>query len=334
MNHYRNFLLASLLWTLVMNGQSKASLSRYPLWPPSGEPNLDRFPPNTYLFLDPKTENYIAYYPESLSQGTASSKGFRRLTIELQNKAKVTAFTTLAKSPTGEIVYDYTLSNAPDSSHPLVRWVLKAETSDDSLTMEHPSWRKFGASSPTLTTRTGSSDSSPVDYSRSINPTRLIMWSTTESESPVRPGASGLSFQTKSRFRRGLTTAYFVGGPNRALAFSVPEPVMQQIQQLMNRDTMWRSATVIGPRFSPDKSALWRASDWHLGLQRLVFDGKLDSKSKFVLESQKALDAIVREETESVAIGETRAKYVWAISARPANTFEAQLFEALKLCFE
>ena len=109
---------------------------------------------------------------------------------------------------------------------------------------------------------------------------------------------------------------------------------MRQIEKLMNRDTMWRSATVTGPRFSPDKSALWRASNWHLGLQRLVFHGKLDSKSEFVLESQKALDAIVRAETESVAIGENRAKYVWAISARPANTFEAQLYEALKLRFE
>ena len=124
----------------------QAGFSSLPPWPANGVPLVERYPKETYLFIDVATGDYIAYFPESLSPAMAHSKAFRTVRIPLGNKARAQATVRVTRSSAGEFVYDYTVTNKRESIYPLMSWLVAAEVDDESLTMGHPTWRKYGES--------------------------------------------------------------------------------------------------------------------------------------------------------------------------------------------
>lgn len=313
--------------------QMQATFSTLPPWPTTGAPLLERYPKDTYLFVDGATGDYIAYFPESLSPSMAHSKAYRTIRIPLENKAHAQAVVRITRSPSGEFVYNYAVTNKRESTYPLVRWALAAEVDDESLTMGHPTWRRYGESTSVIAARTGSS-APTLPFPKGPSASRLLMWSTIDQEYPLSPGATGEGFQIRSRFSPGLTTGYFVGGPTLAFSEALPEPVMLQLAKHLGRDNEWYKGIVIGPRFAPERSVLWKAAEWHLGLQRLVYARVVSDKSPFIIEVLKTLDGIVQHENEAVPIGATRTRYAFKVSATPRNDFERQLQLALLACFE
>ncbi len=313
--------------------QMQGTFSTLPPWPATGVPLLERYPKDTYLFVDAATGDYIAYFPESRSPSMAQSKAYHTVRIPLANKAHAQATVRITRSSIGEFVYDYAVTNKRESTYPLVRWVLAAEVDDESLTMGHPTWRKYGESASVIAARTGYS-APPPPFPKGPSASRLLMWSTNDQEYPLRPGATGEGFQVRSRYSPGLTIGYFVGGPSLVFGHALPEPVMLQLANHMGRDNEWYKDFVIGPRFAPERSVLWRAAEWHVGLQRLVYARVVSDKSPFVIEVLKTLDELVQHENQAVPIGETRTRFAFKVAANPLNDFERQLLSALLACFE
>jgi uncharacterized membrane-anchored protein len=102
----------------------------------------------------------------------------------------------------------------------------------------------------------------------------------------------------------------------------------------LGRDKEWYKDFVIGPRFAPERSVLWKAAEWHVGLQQLVHARAVNDKSPFIMEVLRTLDDLVQHENAAVPIGETRAKFVFKVTAAPTNDYEQQLLSALVACFE
>jgi hypothetical protein len=90
----------------------------------------------------------------------------------------------------------------------------------------------------------------------------------------------------------------------------------------------------IGPVFAPDRTVLWRAADWHVGMQRLVWGGVVNAKSPFIVEVLQKLADLVQSEDQAVPLGERRQLPSFRIAARPSTDFEQQLLTALVACFE
>ena len=312
----------------------QAGFSSLPPWPANGVPLVERYPKETYLFIDVATGDYIAYFPESLSPAMAHSKAFRTVRIPLGNKARAQATVRVTRSSAGEFVYDYTVTNKRESTYPLMSWLVAAEVDDESLTMGHPTWRKYGESASVVAARTGVAAPALPSIPKGPSASRLLMWSTIEQEHPLRPGATGDGFQVRSRYSPGLTIGYFVGGPPLAFGHALPEPVMLQLSKHLGRDKECYKDFVIGPRFAPERSVLWKAAEWHVGLQQLVHARAVNDKSPFIMEVLRTLDDLVQHENAAVPIGETRAKFVFKVTAAPTNDYEQQLLSALVACFE
>jgi hypothetical protein len=321
------------------SAQFTATFSALPPWPATGVPSLERYPKGTYLFKDEATGDYIAYFPESLSPSLAHSKAFRTVRIPLPNKARATVAVRITRLPNGIFLYNYSVTNARESRHPMVRWSVEVAQEDEEVTMEHPSWKTSGESPAVLAARAGSGVGlAPIKKEppllRQPDRRRPLAWATTDRGSPLRPGAGGQGYLVRSSYRPGLTQAFFAGGPEVPIALSLPEPVMRQLDTLLSpEDTMSKNLT-IGPVFAPDRTVLWRAADWHVGMQRLVWGGVVNAKSPFVVEVLQKLADLVQIEDQAVPLGERRQLPSFRIAARPATDFEQQLLTALVACFE
>ena len=129
---------------------------------------------------------------------------------------------------------------------------------------------------------------------------RFARWSTSLDEYPIAVGGKAAGFVVKSSFRPGWTTAYVGAGEGIHLPTAVPGPVREEISVLARPEIKNSLVLTIGPKFSPDATPQWVASDWNLGVQKLVNRGRLSDSAYIQGLMYADGEGVLKDDAEAV----------------------------------
>src|SRR3989442_6107969 len=271
--------VAALSLTLVLNivaavalfGQAspKAMLSPIPAWPSDG--NIPDHLRNNYVFLGPRVGEVTVSYPASLDD--ASQTGRKTFTFELHNLVDPSFSVDITRDPGGVYTYNYFLRNGVAAKQAIRTWSLVGPANDSSLKASFPGW---------------SATKIPTARARQIalpNVSQLgaevIFYSGAGND--IQPGSSLLDrFHVTSDYSPGFTSAFVRSGSAFDLPSEMPTPVGDQIGVLAKPEWDSQVVVILGPRFPLGSSVQAIAADFHIGITRLIRNGKLSGDSPFV----------------------------------------------------
>ena len=152
---------------------------------------------------------------------------------------------------------------------------------------------------------------------------RFARWSTSLDEYPIRVGGEAAGFVVKSSFRPGWTTAYVGAGEGIRLPSATPGPVREEITVLARPEIKNSLVLTMGPKFSPDATPQWVASDWNLGIQKLLNRGRLSRDSAYVQGLLVALAAVAAADSA----------IPFQVKTQPATPEEREINRIVHLAF-
>lgn len=270
-------------------------------------------------------DEYFIRFPKAMLSGDSTSTEVMEAPIELLNLGEPALAWDVVKLP-GELPYrySYTLSNGPHARRAIWSWALVVPGEDDSTTLHHPLWRFTSPASLATNARIASQAaiSGGPELRRSATRGKFARWTTTTEEHPIEPGQALAQFVADSAFRPGWTTAYASAGKGIELPFEIPPEVYKELAVLQRPENEQSFVLTIGPKFGPEDSPQWIASDWHLGIQKMVVHGSLAVESSYVRELLTALEQVATAESQAVTL---------TIRAKPASGIEQKVHQAISL---
>ncbi len=277
---------------------------------------------------DPATGELVARYSSGIgATGVVSETESAELRVKLQNLSyPEIAFHVTQLPDDGGFNYLYRLSNKSGASRPITSWGLMSPEADRSLKLTHPTWQTSSTE--------GTGNSGVVSESEAVAnlpgpgvklrafPRKLVRWTTTLDGHPVQAGASLTLFSVTSEFRPGWTTAYVGsdGGVQRPEG-KIPAGVEKELNILLRPENYYSPILTIGPQFGPDVGHSWIAGNWHLGIQRMVKQGRLSPDSAYVAELLRSLAQIAQSELNLEL----------SVSSKPAPGMEALLDKIVRM---
>ena len=268
---------------------------------------------------------YFIRFPKAMLSGDSTSTEVVEAPIELLNLGEPTVAWDVVKR-SGELPYrySYTLSNGPHARRAIWSWALVVPGEDDSTTLHHPLWRFTSPASLATNARIASQSaiSGGPELRRSATHGKFARWTTTTEEHPIEPGQALAQFVVDSAFRPGWTTAYASAGRGIEVPFEMPSEVYKELAVLQKPENEQSFVLTIGPKFGPEISPQWIASDWHLGIQKMVVHGSLAAESGYVRELLNALEQVATAESQVVTL---------TIRAEPISGFEEKVHRAINL---
>ena len=290
-------------------------------------PSAPQGPARNFRFVcfDLESGGYLVRYARSLETGIASDTDPVEFRIELRDLSDPKIEVHVNKlAATGEYVYTYELENGSAGKRPIESWAVVTAGEDDSVVLDHPRWRKTRQVSANPVVAPQAALTGSLELRRNAAMGRFARWSTSLDEYPIRVGGRATGFVVKSRFRPGWTTAYVGAGEGiRLPTAAVPEAVREEISVLARPEIKNSLVLTIGPKFSPDATPQWVASDWNLGVQKLVNRGRL-SDSAYV---QGLLFALVAVAASDPAIP-------FQVKSQPGTSEEREINRIVHLAFE
>lgn len=276
-----------------------------------------------FVCFDLQSGDYRVRYPRSLETGFASDTDPVEFRIELRDLGDPKIEVGVEKlAATGDYLYVYEIENGPAGKRPIESWAIVTAGEDDSVVLDHPTWRNSSqvSTNPVVAPQAALADG--PDLRRNAAMGRFARWTTSPDEYPIPVGGKAVGFVVKSSFRPGWTTAYVGAGAGIHLPFAVPVAVREEISVLARPEIKNSLVLTIGPKFSPDATPQWVASDWHLGVQKLQNRGRL-SDSPYV---QALLFALV-----SVAASDPAIPF--QVKTQPATPQEREIHRIVHLAF-
>ena len=286
-------------------------------------PSAPQGPARNFRFVcfDLESGGYLVRYPRSLETGVASDTDPVEFRIELRDLSDPKIEVHVNKlAATGDYVYE--IENGSAGRRPIESWAIVTAGEDDSVVLDHPRWRKTRqvSANPVVAPQAALADG--PELRRNATMGRFARWSTSLDEYPIAVGGRAAGFVVKSSFRPGWTTAYVGAGEGIRLPTATPGPVREEISVLARPEIKNSLVLTIGPKFSPDATPQWVASDWNLGVQKLVNRGRL-SDSAYV---QGLLFALVAVAASDPAIP-------FQVKSQPGTPEEREINRIVHLAF-
>ena len=194
---------------------------------------------------------------------------------------------------------------------------------DDSVVLDHPRWRKTTqvSANPVVAPQAALTDG--LELRRNATMGRFARWSTSLDEYPIRSRRQGDWLRGQVEVSPRLDHRLCRRGRGHPSAYrNVPGPVREEISVLARPEIKNSLVLTIGPKFSPDATPQWVASDWNLGVQKLVNRGRL-SDSAYV---QGLLFALVAVAASDPAIP-------FQVKSQPGTPEESEINRIVHLAF-
>lgn len=288
-------------------------------------------PPEDYQFrficFDPSTGEYILRYPSGLGSEDQSETEQIEVRIELKNLGDPAIEFDVEKLTDGEgFRYWYVLENRAGAWRPVTSWAIVAAGDDDSVTLEHPSWRgHVGSRSPIadpggMIHQPSATEGGP-ELKRNVFSGKFARWSASANGRPIEAGETASLFSATSNFRPGWTMAYVGAGQGLRIPHDLPPLVQEEVYVLQRPENNYSVVLTVGPKFSPTVSAQWIAVDWHLGVQKMIVHQQLSSDSPYLQELLLALRQLAQADNP----------YPLEVSAEPAAGLESVVDKAIRM---
>ncbi|MBI1354179.1 MAG: hypothetical protein GC160_07520 [Acidobacteria bacterium] len=271
-----------------------------------------------YICTKGNPEEYFVRFPKAMLSGDSTSTEVIEVPIELLNLGEPAVSWDVIKRPEElPYRYSYALSNGSHARRAIWSWALVVPGEDDSSTLSHPLWRFTSPASLATNARIASqaaiSDGTLGKFAR---------WTTTLEEHPIEPGQALAEFVVDSAFRPGWTTAYVSAGKGIEVPFEMPSAVHDELATLQKPENEQSVVLTIGPKFGPESAPRWIASDWRLGVQKMVDLGGLTAESDYVRELLHALEQLATAESQTAVL---------TVRIKPANGLEERVHRAVSL---
>ncbi len=305
----------------LLSAQNRAVFGPLIAAPPC--PSAPQGPERNFRFVcfDLESGGYLVRYPRSLETGVASDTDPVEFRIELRDLSDPKIEVHVNKlAATGDYGYVYEIENGSAGRRPIESWAIVTASEDDSVVLDHPRWRKGASARPFVIPQVALAGG--PELRRNATMGRFARWSTSLDEYPIAVGERAAGFVVKSSFRPGWTTAYVGAGEGIRLPTATPGPVREEISVLARPEIKNSLVLTIGPKFSPDATPQWVASDWNLGVQKLVNRGRL-SDSAYV---QGLLFALVAVAASDPAIP-------FQVKSQPGTPEEREINRIVHLAF-
>ena len=288
----RTVLLFTLMVTATLafgRQQDPVALTDFPApaWPANGVVPADV--KDKYVFIDLAKNQYVVAYPENLGSATFEKDGPGPLKIGrfdlLRNVAPAVSVSVTAAA--GKFKYSYSVANAPAAKQSVDQWSLvmpeKANPSlkgPDGWFAVHQGVRKFKVKDPNWIKTGGAA-----------------VWSFRKPELVINPGDAKSGFEVESDLRPGFTVGYFrkaesVEASVAASGASYPNPVRDQVNDVLAVEYNSKTLVTIGPKFDSTADDKTVAADFAQGISALAATGTLDANSDFVKATVDQLKAV------------------------------------------
>ena len=315
-------LAFTLLGAYVLSAQIQGAFSPVPIWPSSGEPSGD-LANGSFVFFDPRTEDYVLHFPEGIGTERAPSGRMITTRVQLQNRAIPTLSVNVTSDLSGGYRYVYSIANASRAKSPISTWALVVPGSDDSVKLSHRRWQSFAdvAHKPAVAPQAGFQEGGPPELKRNVLMGKFVRWSAPADDLMIRAGRADADFTLVSDYRPGWTTAYVGGGEGLRFSQSVPAVVLKQLEELQKPENYYTYTVTFGPKYGPADTDQWIASDWSFCIEKLISRRLLNGEAPFV----QNVMALLRTVSEgAVAQG-------LALSAAPTTPMEAEVAAGIRL---
>jgi len=300
-------------------GQSTVQLSPVPLYP--GDNNIPPELKDYFVFLDPETWDLVVSYPDG--DNTLVRK---KIKVSLAKHVVPTLAVELTRKASGGYTYKYTLSNQGSARQAIKTWYLsvpqpKAPDPAD------PASRTSNPPSPAWTEMDFAF--SPGNWSK--------RWDAQDINAQVRP-ALAQSFEIQTENKPGFTTAYFQGARAQneiPLPQNMPQGALDQLKRC--QDLQFNSASVLtlGPMFAPGTFRVVIAGDFHVGISKLIRQGKLDPVSPFTKDALSALQQFIETPRGDEHTSEVDQSVPFpTIKALASSPVEREIHEAMKMALD
>ncbi len=286
---------AALLFVILLTAtfsfaqQDPVALTDFPVpaWPANGVVPADM--KDKYVFVDLAKNQYVVAYPENLGSATFEKDGPGPLKTGrfelLRNVAPVVSVAVTASG--GKFKYAYNVANTPSGKQSLDQWSLvlpeKANPvlkGPDGWFAIHQAGRKFKVKDPNWIKTGGAA-----------------VWSFRKPEQVINPGDAKGGFELESELRPGFTLGYFrkaesVEATVAASGAGYPNPVRDQVNELLAVEYNSKTLVTIGPKFDSTADDKTIAADFVQGINALAVSGQLDANSDFVKSLVDQLKAV------------------------------------------
>ena len=321
---YRTITMIGLVLAALglLSAQNRAVFGPPIAAPPC--PSAPEGPARNFRFVcfDLESGGYLVRYPRSLETGVASDTDPVEFRIELRDLGDPKIEVGVEKlAATGDYVYVYEIENGPAAKRSIQTWAIVTAAEDDSVVLDHPRWRKGASAIPVVAPQVALAGGPELRRNAAMG--RFARWSTSLDEYPIRVGGEAAGFVVKSSFRPGWTTAYVGAGEGIHLPTAVPGPVREEISVLARPEIKNSLVLTIGPKFSPDATPQWVASDWNLGIQKLLNRGRLSRDSAYVQGLLVALAAVAAADSA----------IPFQVKTQPATPEEREINRIVHLAF-
>jgi hypothetical protein len=267
-----------------------------------------------YVFVDRRAGQMVLAYPENLGEpGSEQNPGPLHVErFDLNNQVDAT-FAVAIQPRADSFIYSYRVANSHNAKQAIRSFNIPAPRFGSDDAMSAPAhWNK--AASP--------SQISAIQRSIGLPSGVFLDWYSLDwNRSLIAPGTALGGFRVISTLRPGFVVAYVQGGgfsPN--LREDMPAVVLEQSAPVLRREFNSQQVLMIGPKFTSDTPAAHIASDFQIGIRKLVERKALKGSSPAIREALTVLQGFSEDRQPRVAL-----------SAQPQPGLETDVITAMKL---
>lgn len=233
------------------------------------------------VFLDPRSGDAVALYPEMKSDGCAVWGKMVRVVVELARHVEPAVRTDVAFDRNlGLFQYRYTLSNGPSARQPAWKWLFEHLWNPKNFSVSTPhGWtHEFPITGPTA-----------ERHREKILLARSVSFSSVDSRGGplvaggIKAGSEVSGFRFQSRLLPGLLVVHVQG--NITIPMFPGEPpseVDSGISQIVFSSYNYRQTVAFGPRFDPATSPAKLAEEYGVSLSVAIAMNLIDGQGAFV----------------------------------------------------
>lgn len=271
---------------------------------------------NHYVFLTSDRHTVVVVVPERPDTGPDGRR--RVVRVPLRNDLRPFLSFSISKVPSGEWLYQYTVSNGAGAADSIGAYTLIVPAGNPPLRSLSPTvagHRLFAG---------GIAPGGPAIAKQAIFPEaplgRYLLWYQ-QDEHVIRPGEELAGFGVQTSYLPGLTTAWFSSGELLDIDQSWPPEIFQDLVLLEDRRWREKFVVTIGPCFAPDAPSEPMVESFRTGLRRMRDAGWLDSSSPFVKEIAAVLENWPARPPHEAGV----------LHQRPTTPLESEIAKALEV---